>query len=149
MLDQKLCNGIYEAKFSDYIGFQCSYCENILTEENLTRDHVIPVSEKLKCHDNVTPCCIECNQKKGSTSLLVFMGLINGRIKKKSHFWKLDEKSKKLTEICGLEVKALKIKKDIEYGFYIDGKQVKSCFTYPKAKLFAEGYALGIKYGKL
>lgn len=144
-----LSKSIYEAKFSDYIGFQCSYCENILTEENLTRDHVVPVSEKLKCHDNITPCCIECNKKKRNTSLLVFMGLIKGRIKKKGNSWTLDEKSKNLTKICGLEVKTLKIKKETEYGFYINGKQIKSCFTYPKAKLFAEGYALGIKYGNL
>lgn len=46
-------------------------------------------------------------------------------------------------------VKSRKYKGDTKYVFYIDDKQVKSCFTYPKAKIFAEGFKLGKEYGKL
>lgn len=35
------------------------------------------------------------------------------------------------------------------FEFHYDGKMVKTCFTYPKAKLFAEGIAFGRIIGRM
>jgi len=64
--------------------------------------------------------------------------------------WTTNERTKYLSDISGLIVMAKKHRQETEYAFSLNKhSQVKSCFTYPKAKLFAEGYSLGIKHGKL
>lgn len=53
--------------WESFIGFQCCYCETILTNDNLTIDHVIPKSCGLKFGDlsnNTIPCCKDCNKEK-------------------------------------------------------------------------------------
>lgn len=50
---------------------KCLYCDVDLTYENLTIDHVIPVSRfKIKSHantwENQVCCCRKCNNKKGN-----------------------------------------------------------------------------------
>ena len=43
-------------------------------QENLTVDHVVPLSKEGK-HDieNIVPACKSCNSKKHNTSLLLFL----------------------------------------------------------------------------
>lgn len=44
---------------------ECFYCHKIVGAENLTLDHVIPVSRGGKStRGNCVPCCKECNNKK-------------------------------------------------------------------------------------
>ena len=46
---------------------QCQYCSNILPRHKLTLDHVIPKSRGgLKSWENLSTCCVPCNQKKGN-----------------------------------------------------------------------------------
>lgn len=45
----------------------CYYCGQLLTDDNFTIDHLIPLSRggkhKMK---NLKPCCMSCNREKGS-----------------------------------------------------------------------------------
>ena len=138
--------------FESFIGFKCAYCETTLTVDNLTRDHIVPKSHGIKfgnLSNNIIACCKACNHDKGDKSLLNFMGLLEETTKtKKKVDWSIDEKCVYLGDICGLMVKTRKYKGDTEYIFYINDQQTKSCFTYPKAKLFAEGFKLGKEYAK-
>jgi hypothetical protein len=145
-------NAFHSAGWESFIGFKCAYCESNLTVDNLSKDHVIPKSCSVNFGDlsnNTIACCKACNHDKGDKSLLNFMGLLEETIKtKKKADWSIDEKCIYLGDICGLKVKTRKYKGNTEYIFYIDNQQTKSCFTYPKAKLFAEGFKLGKEYAK-
>lgn len=64
-------------------GAKCSYCDCKLTQQNFTRDHVVPHSKMrkfkfnlLRSELNITPCCRDCNNKKGIKSLFSFLGLL-------------------------------------------------------------------------
>jgi hypothetical protein len=48
-----------------------------------------------------------------------------------------------LEKISGLEVRCRKEKAQNVFEFYSNNKCVKACFTYDKAKLFAEGICFG------
>lgn len=50
--------------------FQCQYCQIKLPANELTFDHVIPVSKNgVTSWDNVVSSCKSCNTKKGSKTL--------------------------------------------------------------------------------
>lgn len=53
--------------------------------------------------------------------------------------------NKYLEGICGLEVieRYHPTKNERIFEFFYAGQMIKSCFTYPKAKLFAEGIQFG------
>ena len=57
---------------------RCQYCGNVRRSDELTFDHVIPVSRGGgKSWDNIVTACIECNRKKGGrTPRQARMGLI-------------------------------------------------------------------------
>ena len=43
----------------------CYYCKKKFTPEELTMDHVVPISRGGKSvKGNIVPCCKECNNKK-------------------------------------------------------------------------------------
>lgn len=45
----------------------CQYCRQSFATQELTFDHVVPVSRGgLRSWDNIVTCCISCNRKKGS-----------------------------------------------------------------------------------
>ncbi len=47
--------------------YQCQYCGNNFMKHQLTLDHVIPKSRGgLKSWENLSSCCVPCNQKKGN-----------------------------------------------------------------------------------
>lgn len=47
--------------------YTCQYCRKVFTSNDLTFDHVIPVSRGgARNWDNIVTCCIPCNRKKGS-----------------------------------------------------------------------------------
>lgn len=49
-------------------GKGCIYCGVKLTEENMTVDHVVPRSKDgSENAENLAPCCISCNRKKGNS----------------------------------------------------------------------------------
>ena len=57
---------------------RCQYCGNVRRSDELTFDHVIPVSRGGgKSWDNIVTACIECNRKKGGkTPRQARMGLV-------------------------------------------------------------------------
>lgn len=66
-----------------HLGFLCPYCNTILTKENITKDHVIPKTNKrvrrkrnICFYNNILFCCFDCNQKKSNKSLLHFLGYL-------------------------------------------------------------------------
>lgn len=61
----------------------CQFCEKKLTTEDLTIDHLIPLS--LGGHDemsNYITCCKSCNQKKSNTPLPIFAETIKIELEK-------------------------------------------------------------------
>lgn len=60
----------------------------------------------------------------------------------------LSQQVETLKNISKLEVKARKEKYQNVYEFYSAGNNIKTCFTYPKAKIFAEGIFFGRKLYK-
>lgn len=64
--------------------YPCPYCGVKLTEDNITRDHVIPRSIINKWHKtkvnrnefNIVFCCYDCNNLKGDKPLLQFLNLL-------------------------------------------------------------------------
>lgn len=69
-----------------YVGQKCAYCDNKITHQNFTKDHVIPKSSehfpKLEITQrlNIVPACFTCNQAKRNVSFLEYMRSI-GEIK--------------------------------------------------------------------
>ncbi len=46
--------------------YSCQYCNAVFNSEELTFDHVIPVSRGgTKSWENIVTACVECNRKKG------------------------------------------------------------------------------------
>ena len=47
-------------------GYTCQYCAEQLPTQELTFDHVIPVSQGgRKDWENIVTCCVSCNRRKG------------------------------------------------------------------------------------
>lgn len=52
-------------------GYRCQYCTQSFTSEDLTFDHVIPVSRGgQRSWDNIVASCIPCNRTKGNRTPL-------------------------------------------------------------------------------
>jgi hypothetical protein len=54
----------------------------------------------------------------------------------------------RLHQLSGLQINHRREKGQDSYEFYHNHKAVKKCFTYAKAKLFAEGVGLGRALGR-
>ena len=63
--------------------FQCQYCEQRVTAEDATLDHVTPRSQKgLTTWENIVCCCRRCNKKKGGkTPQQAGMALVSKPVK--------------------------------------------------------------------
>ena len=47
-------------------GYTCQYCSKSLPTQELTFDHVVPVSQGgRKDWENIVTCCVACNRRKG------------------------------------------------------------------------------------
>ena len=47
-------------------GYSCQYCAHKFPTQELTFDHVVPVSQGgRKDWDNIVTCCVSCNRRKG------------------------------------------------------------------------------------
>ena len=51
----------------------CAYCNERLTKQTRTRDHVVPRSQGGPNGDNLVPACAACNRDKGDDRLLMYM----------------------------------------------------------------------------
>ncbi len=123
-----------------YIGGSCSYCFCKLTRRNISKDHVIPRCSRYRSNSffNLVPTCQTCNNNKGDTSLLEFLGLIPGDNVK---IGRTDITN--LENLSGLNVR-MKVENSIKcYSFYDSIKTYGEYYTYPKAVAFAKGISLG------
>ncbi len=52
-------------------GVSCYYCHTPLKPNEVTMDHVVPISEGgLSVKGNVVPCCKKCNSEKKASSII-------------------------------------------------------------------------------
>lgn len=52
----------------------CIYCNTTLTEENITADHIIPVSKGgNNSKINLIPCCKTCNEERGDEEFYKYL----------------------------------------------------------------------------
>lgn len=67
---------------------KCIYCDNTLTEENATSDHIIPISLKgSNCQVNLTVCCKKCNNERGVTPFDKFIRSKNPKYRNIKHIF--------------------------------------------------------------
>jgi hypothetical protein len=57
----------------------------------------------------------------------------------------INSQAQYLSNLCGLIVRGRKEKSENVYDFWVGRHHIKTCWTYPKAKLFAEGIVVGKK----
>jgi 5-methylcytosine-specific restriction endonuclease McrA len=61
----------------------CIYCENRLTYQNATTDHIVPISDKgNNCQVNLIVCCKDCNNERGNLPFMEYLRLKNPKFKK-------------------------------------------------------------------
>ena len=57
---------------------KCIYCENSLTMENATSDHIVPISEGgNNCQVNLMVCCKDCNNERGNMEFNQYLKMKN------------------------------------------------------------------------
>lgn len=60
---------------------RCHYCENPLTLKTTTKDHLTPLCRGgSNLIDNIVPCCLACNQAKGTMTEEEYWSMISTRI---------------------------------------------------------------------
>lgn len=63
---------------------KCIYCNNKLTIENATTDHIIPISNGgNNAQVNLVVTCFDCNNERGNVPFYDYMNLKNPKNKKK------------------------------------------------------------------
>lgn len=56
----------------------CVYCEQKLTDDNATSDHILPISKKgNNCQVNLVICCRKCNCDRGNMDFDKFLRMKN------------------------------------------------------------------------
>jgi 5-methylcytosine-specific restriction endonuclease McrA len=57
---------------------RCIYCDNKLTTENATADHIIPISEGgNNAQVNLVVCCTDCNNERGNLEFKYYLSKKN------------------------------------------------------------------------
>jgi 5-methylcytosine-specific restriction endonuclease McrA len=52
----------------------CIYCDDILTEQNATADHIVPISDGgNNCQVNLVVCCKSCNNERGNMEFKTYL----------------------------------------------------------------------------
>ena len=63
---------------------KCIYCENLLTMENATSDHIIPISKGgNNCQVNLVVVCHDCNSQRGNLDFYEYLRIKNPTNKNK------------------------------------------------------------------
>lgn len=59
---------------------RCLYCDEKLTFENATADHIVPISEGgNNCQVNLVVCCKDCNNERGNLDFRYYMSIKNSK----------------------------------------------------------------------
>ena len=156
-LNKALGNSWKEVNYKTImIGTLCPYCNNVLTKENITMDHIIPKSHHSKVvynQFNTMACCFDCNLRKGNNSLLFFLGLLydekamiadSKRKGKRRQFIRKEV----LERLSGIKVKVYKLPNNLVYEFIVNGRAYTSFQNYDLALNFAQRYRLSQQQSK-
>lgn len=58
----------------------CYYCHKVMSKEEVTMDHIVPISMGGKSTEgNIAPCCKDCNTKKQNFTPVEWLSL-NGQL---------------------------------------------------------------------
>lgn len=61
---------------------RCIYCNTKLNDNNVTTDHIIPISRGgNNCKLNLTVCCIKCNNERGDMEFYKYLRLKKTKLK--------------------------------------------------------------------
>jgi hypothetical protein len=61
----------------------CIYCEDKLTFNNATTDHIVPISDGgNNCQVNLIVCCKDCNNERGAMPFFDYLQIKNPKFKK-------------------------------------------------------------------
>ncbi len=67
-------------------GWQCFYCDEVLTDKTRTVDHLIPISKGGRHHiANLIPCCCDCNREKNAVIYPIWRGIVALDENKQAH----------------------------------------------------------------
>lgn len=77
-------------KLLDKTGGYCFLCGTKVENKDLTREHVQPKSKGGKGADNIQPAHYDCNQEKGSMTLIEYCEKIN-RDKLEARDWQINQ----------------------------------------------------------
>lgn len=59
---------------------KCIYCDEKLTPDNATADHIIPISDGgNNCQVNLVVCCKDCNNERGNLDFRYYMSKKNSQ----------------------------------------------------------------------
>jgi hypothetical protein len=68
--------------------FRCFYCAEILTEETLTKDHLVPlVHNGCTCSGNLVSSCLRCNSMKKQQTVAEFLKMKPGLVETSGQFY--------------------------------------------------------------
>ena len=72
-LTPKLARRQFRQHIFEEWGWKCAYCDQQLTEDTATIDHVVPKHKGgQNVKNNMVCCCCRCNRNKGSSLLSAF-----------------------------------------------------------------------------
>lgn len=70
-------------KVIDRDGYSCVFCERSLLLNEITLDHIVPKSKRGSCNaTNLTVCCNECNNDRGSQDFFQYAANFNWDLSK-------------------------------------------------------------------
>lgn len=138
-------------------GVRCFYCGKILSEGELTVDHIIPQEiGGPTITNNLVPACKECNCEKSNMNAIQYSKYLKRRTSdaKKNYFKEVQIKNEKLKRVKNfsflngwvteMEINQIKGYKEHRYYFCIDNNQKRSTrkkqLKYERAEYFYKEY---------
>jgi hypothetical protein len=69
-------------------GFRCFYCADLLTAENTTKDHLVPLFRNgCECSGNLVSSCLRCNSMKKQKTVAEFLHMKPGLVETSGRFY--------------------------------------------------------------
>jgi|GEM_PF-2961857 len=81
-------NGYAKEYLNENQNTKCIYCERELNDNNVTSDHIIPISMKgNNCQVNIVVCCTDCNNERGNLPFLEYLKIKNSKYRNQRHIF--------------------------------------------------------------
>jgi 5-methylcytosine-specific restriction endonuclease McrA len=73
-------NGYAKDHLNNNPSEKCLYCLDTMTYENITAEHIVPISKGgNNCKVNLTVCCSDCNLDRGDTDFKSYYKRVRGK----------------------------------------------------------------------